>query len=561
MALRANREPQSQRKLIDAKRHRQLGTMLLETGKLAAAIAALRRATDLDPGDAVSQHLLGRAYLGGGRLNEAADSLRLAIVLKDDLAGAYRDLAIALAGLGRDREAIAACRRGVELDPQFAGGHRLLGELLEAAGDVMEAANSSRRAADLDSDLTAGTLDLVKALTLEGNFREAEGRLRRAIALDPNRDKLYNALAEILANRGAFAEATQACDRALGLNPLQVAAHYTAVRIRKCTEADRPRLMRMLAALRDASITDAKRLFLHFAIGKLLDDLGEYREAMKHFDIGNSIRGRNTRFDRAALTAVIDRLIARFTPAFFAAHREFGVDDELPLFIVGMPRSGTTLVEQIITSHPAIAAGEELFFWSRYASSRGIAEATALTPMAGRDIAAEYLSLLRLIGPSAARVTDKQTFNFQQLGLIKLLLPKARIVHCRRHPIDTCLSMYFTYFKGRMPFVSNKGDLTFAYREYARLMDHWRAVLSADRFLEIDYEGLVTDREPISRQLIAFAGLDWHDACLQPERNERSVTTASLWQARQPVFTSSVERWRRYEPWIGEFRQLLDPGS
>jgi hypothetical protein len=137
-----------------------------------------------------------------------------------------------------------------------------------------------------------------------------------------------------------------------------------------------------------------------------------------------------------------------------------------------MPRSGTTLVEQIVTSCPAIAAGEELFFWSNRASSRGIVEATALRSQAAHELAAEYLSLLCRIGPSAARVTDKQTFDFQQLGLIHLLLPNARIIHCDRHPIDTCLSMYFTFFNGRLPFVSSKADLAFAYRQHMRIMDH-----------------------------------------------------------------------------------------
>jgi hypothetical protein len=222
-----------------------------------------------------------------------------------------------------------------------------------------------------------------------------------------------------------------------------------------------------------------------------------------------------------------------------------------------MPRSGTTLVEQIVSNHPLVAAGEELFFWSNRAASRGVAEATALTSAQGRALAADYISLLRRIGPSAARVTDKQTFNFQQLGLIHLLLPSARIIHCRRDPIDTCLSMYFTLFKGRMPFISDKGDLVFAYRQYSRIMQHWRSVLPADRFLEVDYEKLVADREAVTRRLIAFCGVDWHDSCLRPERNERAVTTASLWQARQPVFTTSVARWRRYEPWLGELRRLV----
>jgi tetratricopeptide (TPR) repeat protein len=545
------------RQIVMAERHRRLGTQLFQAGKFAAAIAALRQATELDPGDAGSHHALGRAFLRSGRLAEAADSLRLAITLKDDFAAAHRDLAAALDGQGRFREALAACRRAVALAPQLAEGHRLLGEQLEAAGDTAEAAECFRRAASGASDTTAGRLDLVRALLLEGDFREAEARLRQAIALDPGSDELHKALGQVLAPQGRFEEAIEACDRALALNPLQIPAHLTAVRVRKCSEADRPRLARMLATLRDASLGDEHRLFLHFAIGKLLDDLGEYREAMRHFDMGNSIRSRNARFDPAALTEVIDRLIGRFTSAFFAAGAQFRLEDETPLLIVGMPRSGTTLVEQILSSHPEIAAGEELFFWFNRASPRGIAEATSLTPQSGRGLAAEYLSLLRRIGPSAARVTDKQTFNFQQLGLIHLLLPKARIIHCRRHPIDTCLSMYFTHFKGRIPFVSNKADLAFAYQQYARIMDHWRTVLPSDRFVEIDYAKLVADREAVTRQLIAFSGLDWHAACLQPERNERTVTTASVWQARQPVFATSLERWRRYEPWIGEFRRLV----
>ena len=544
-------------RMIDAERHRQLGMGLFELGKYGAAIAALRRATDLDPGDAGSHFALGRTLMRVGDLSGAVDSLRLAITLKDDFPPALLDLAVALAAIGQHREAVTSCRRAVGLAPQLPEGHRLLTELLEAVGEFNEAAECSRRAAACNPDTAAGKADFVRACVLQGDLGEAEIRLGEGIALYPGSAELRKSLGDVLAKRGRFDEAIEACDRALDANPLYSPAHLTAVRVRKCTGADRPRLMRMLSSLREAGIDDANRLFLHFAIGKLLDDLGEYREAMRHFDMANSIRRRNARFDQAGLAETVDRLIGRYTAAFLYANRGFGLIDETPLLIVGMPRSGTTLLEQIVSSHPAVAAGEELFFWSNRASSRGIAEATALSRDAGRNLAAEYILLLRRIGPLAARVTDKQTFNFQHLGLIYLLLPKARIIHCRRNPIDTCLSMYFTHFKGRMPFVSDKADLAFAYRQYARIMDHWRDVLPPDRFLEIDYEKLVADREAVTRQLIASSGLEWYDACLQPERNARAVTTASLWQARQPVFASSVERWRRYEPWLGELRYLL----
>jgi Sulfotransferase family len=282
---------------------------------------------------------------------------------------------------------------------------------------------------------------------------------------------------------------------------------------------------------------------------------------MRYFDMANRIRGRNTHFDRGAVAADIDRLARRFTAAFLAANTEFGREDETPLFIVGLPRSGTTLVEQIISRHPQVAAGGELPFWIKRATTWGIAEATYLTPEAAQRLSGEYLELLRRIGPKAARITDKQPFNLLCLGVIRLLLPWARIIQCRRHPVDTCLSMYFTHFRQVNPFATNKGDLADAYQIYARLMDHWRSVLPPDRFIEINYENLIADRETVTRRLIEFAGLDWHDSCLQPERNTRAVATASLWQARQPVYGTSVGRWRNYEPWLDQLSRLLPENS
>jgi hypothetical protein len=185
--------------------------------------------------------------------------------------------------------------------------------------------------------------------------------------------------------------------------------------------------------------------------------------------------------------------VARYTPDFLAANEAFGLRDQTPLLIVGMPRSGTTLVEQILSSHPAVAAGGELPFWVKRAAAAGIAEASYLTAEAGRGLAREYLALLRRISPQAPRATDKAPFNHLRLGLIHLLLPDARIIHCRRHPVDTCLSMYFTFFSQRMDFAWAKADLAFAYRHYARLMEHWRGA-AARAFYRSRLRG--SDRRP-----------------------------------------------------------------
>jgi hypothetical protein len=234
-----------------------------------------------------------------------------------------------------------------------------------------------------------------------------------------------------------------------------------------------------------------------------------------------------------------------------------GDPTEVPVWIVGMMRSGTTLVEQIVSSHPAVApAGEQLFWMQNFH--------TALSPDRSRvqvdrlpALADRYLGLLRERGGRAARITDKLPENYHALGLLHLAFPNARIVHTRRHPVDTCVSIYATANRTLQEFGYVRESIVFAYREYLRLMEHWRSVLPSDRFFEVDYEAVITDRERSTRALIDFLGLEWDDACLHPEENRRSVATPSSWQVRQPVYSSSVGRWRRFEPWLGPFRELM----
>jgi hypothetical protein len=261
--------------------------------------------------------------------------------------------------------------------------------------------------------------------------------------------------------------------------------------------------------------------------------------------------------DRTKLVRTVNRIIELFPAATDSA----GDGDERPVLIVGMPRSGTTLTEQILSSHPEVAGGGELSFWAQHAGPVLEEGISALAAERLAALASCYLAVLREISPDARRVTDKDPFNFLHLGLIVLALPRASIIHCRRHPIGTCVSIYTTYLAAPgLEFMGNRDDLVFYYRQHERLMRHWRETLPPERFLEMDYAGMVSDGEAQSRRLIAFCGLEWDDACLRPEANRRSVESASVWQARQPVYRSSVERWRNYEPWLGPLAQLA-PGE
>jgi hypothetical protein len=227
------------------------------------------------------------------------------------------------------------------------------------------------------------------------------------------------------------------------------------------------------------------------------------------------------------------------------------------LLILGMPRTGTTLVEQILSSHPAVAAGGELPFWNQAGvplTSGGIEERIAAE---AAGIAAAYRTELDRIAPAALRVTDKNPYNFHWIGLIHLIFPNARIIHCLRDPVDTCLSIYTTLFGAGADRPCERGDLVFYYRAYQRLMAHWHAALPAGTILDVQYEDLIAHPEDCTRRIVAHSGLDWDPACLAPEANTRVVRTASIFQARQPIYRSSLQRWRRYEPWLGALRDLL----
>jgi tetratricopeptide (TPR) repeat protein len=366
----------------------------------------------------------------------------------------------------------------------------------------------------------------------------------------------YDLLGSVLSELGRFEEARACFERTVTLAPMLAGSYYDLVRCRPIKTDDQGLIEQMQAALATPGLEPGQRLRLHLAIGKSAEDLGDYALAMRHFDAADNVRRGTRTFDAAEFDLEIDRLIARCTPEYIARTRELGSGDATPVLILGMPRSGTTLVEQIISMHSEVGAGGELNFWNeRGAAWHRSADEDESAFLA--KAAADYLGVLRGIAPKAARVTDKMPFNFLWAGLIHVAFPRATIIHCRRAAVDTALSIHQTFFHPTLAFPTGGAELVAYYRSYQRLMSHWRSVLPADRFIEVDYEELTRAPEPVVRRMIAACGLTWNDACLRPETNPRAVKTPSKWQTRQPIYRTSVERWRRYEPWLGALRALV----
>ena len=540
-----------------------LATKLLRAGRPADAIAPLRDAALLQPSNPIIQHDLGLACLEVGRVSDAIAALQRAVASNPRYTDAHFRLGTALEKMGDIGGAIAAYDRATKLLPSLAEAWFRAGALAYILGHRDQAIGCFRRAAATGDRNSFGRLGKARALLTEDRNREAERVLRETLVADPRNAMAYDLLGNLLSEFGRFDEARACFERAIAIAPLLAGNYYDLVRCRPVTSDDDGLLQEMQAALATPGLETVQRLRVHLAIGKAAEDLGDYALAMQHFDAADDVRRGTVRFDSAAFSTEIDRLIARCTPEWIARAPELGSSDATPVLIIGMPRSGTTLVEQIVSMHPEVGAGAELHFWNQrgaewHRSDAAGNETAFVVSEFLAKAAADYLGVLRAIAPKAARVTDKMPFNFLWAGLVHVAFPRAIIIHCRRTAIDTALSIHQTHFRPGLAFPTGGAELVAYFRDYQRLIDHWRSVLPADRFIEVDYEDLTRAPEPVIRRIIAACGLAWDDACLRPECNPRAVNTPSKWQARQPIYRTSVARWRRYEPWLGPLRALVE---
>ena len=526
-------------------------------GRPAEAIVPLQAAAQLLPDDAGVLHDLGLACLECGRLAEAVAALQSAVALNPNFADAHLRLGIALEASGALGAALEAYQKAARSGTSAADACYRAGNLLDGLCRTAEAIDAFGHAAAAAPGTTIGCIASARALLADGREAEAERILRIVLAQEPHNAVALDLLGNTLADLGRFEEARACFLRAIDRAPRLAGSYYDVARCCRIGPEDHGLIERMRAALTSPALEPSQRSRVHLALGKAADDLGDYEEAMRQFDAAETLRNAIVRFDPAAFELRVERITRLLTAQTIAGAASLVSDDPTPVLIVGLPRSGTTLVEQILSAHHQVGAGGELPFWNERGSSWEKAAGAGRSADFLTASALEYLRALRAIAPQAARVTDKMPLNFQWAGLVHAALPRATIIHCRRSPIDTALSIHQTHFSQRMSFPTGGAALVGYIRAYERLCAHWRRVLAPDRFIEIDYESLVSDPEPIIRRMVAACGLEWDVACLRPDRNPRAVRTASKWQARQPIYGTAMARWRAYERWLGPLRQLI----
>jgi tetratricopeptide (TPR) repeat protein len=520
------------------------------------AAAAYENALAIDADFAEAACELGKTLQALGRHEESAQRFKQALDVDPDYAEARFGQAMAYLVLERHADAVTAFDRVLASEPNRVAAHRGRAGALVALQRHVEALENFRRAAQLLPDDARIAHELAGALDAANHHDEAIAACERAVALDPNLAAAHGDLGALLVMSGRFTEAEASYIKAVALEPRRV-IHYAALAGLRKMRSDDPILLEMEKLARDvASLSQPDQLSLHFALGKAYAACGEHERSFEHYLKGNALKRESLTYDERQMLGRIERIRYFFTPALMASRMGSGDPSPVPVFIVGMPRSGTTLAEQILASHPQLFGAGERIDLQKAAGQTYPECVLAMTHGALTSFGSNYVAGLAPLAPGAARIIDKMPNNFHYLGLIRLALPNARIIHMRRDPVDTCLSCFTTRFKGdNLPFSYDLAELGRYYRAYEKLMEHWRKLLGSDGFLEVDYEALVDDVEGQARRMVSYCGLTWNDACLTFYKTKREVRTASAVQVRQPIYRTSVGRAR---PSDAVLKPLLD---
>ncbi|TIT01610.1 MAG: tetratricopeptide repeat protein [Mesorhizobium sp.] len=507
--------------------------------------------------------LLKQAYIHqqAKRLDEAQD-LCLRVLARTP----NHPLALYILGtlyLGYDNEmALRYFARAVGEEPKNAYYHLSLGEAYVKVSEYSPAIKHMQYALNLQPNLIEALCALGRAYIAFDKPDMALPLYEKALKINRDHPKVRAGLASALSGLGRMDEAAVYLKEAIERRIEVPSAYNDLVQTRKFTE-EPEELQSILRELASPKLHPAGAQQLHYAAGKVLNDLKRYSEAFDHFNRAKQASGY--KFDIDLYRRWVDSMIEIFTPDFLAARAGYGNPSEVPVFVVGMPRSGTTLTEQIGASHPVVHGAGELSKLRRVANAIGLKTSAAgnlnqsimsITEDLSGTLAEEHLSYLRERAPAALRVVDKEPHNFELIGLIGLLFPNARIIHCRRDAIDNCVSCFVLNFSEGHSYNTDLKTLGLYYREYDRLMRHWNEVFPGLIF-ENRYETLVEDQEAQSRRLIDYLGLPWDDACLRFFDRDGSVNTPSRWQVRQPIYKSSVKRWKNYENEIQPLIQSL----
>jgi tetratricopeptide (TPR) repeat protein len=580
------------------KAHRELGNALFGQGHGAEAIECFRRVTELTPEDSVAHFDLSIALSKLGREAESQAALEKSFSLQPE-----RKELFTAAGhqrAGRFAQAESIYREILSRDPKNVNALRLLGAVAIEMGRYRMAAKLLRSAVRLAPEFFGAWIDLARALMEQDDFEQSRETIERAIRLEPEGAYPRMMLGNLLAKAGRYEDAVGAFKVALEKQPdhggslaglghalktigrqseaIESYRHsirtspafgeaYWSLANLKTFRFNDDEVAMMEQQVDNENLTEETRVNFNFALGKAYEDRKDHDRAFAYYEHGNSMRRMNENYDPVQTELIHDRIIETLSAEFLAEHAGLGDPDAAPIFIVGLPRSGSTLIEQILSSHSQVEGTHELPDLARVirtinqaqVAGHSYPEALERYDAAGlAELGRQYMKSTERHRTGLPYFTDKMPNNFASAGLIHLILPNAKIINARRHPLDSCMGSYKQLFFKGQAFTYDLVELGEYYLEYQRMMDHWHAALP-DKVLDVHYEDMVDDQETQTRRLLEYCGLPWEEACLTFYETERAVNTASSEQVRQPIYSGSINSWRRFEAHLGPLIEVLEP--
>ena len=544
-----------------------LGAVYFCLNQPQRAIEQYNRALELDPEDATVRNELGIALASTGQYEFAAEQHQHALTRQPEFDVCRLNLANTFLESGAYDDAIGQYRQLLTRQPENASILIFLGNAYKKQGNLDSAILSYQAALEKNPEMLEARLNLGK-IDLATDLRQAENWFSSVLEIDPEYAEGYYWLGVVFQTLGKFGQAAGYFEKAIRLRPeFHIAWYRLSLDRGYKPSLQQVQLLEMQFSTTAANHSlDGTLVTLGFTLGKFHEQRGEYSAAFEYYQHGNRVKAQLNPFDRARHDDQIDNIIDTFDSGFFEQRLNWGDPSRLPVFIIGMPRSGTTLVEQILSAHASIhGAGELPLMQDMVASLKGTGTALSAShaePVRDLEqphvvrLAREYLRDMQALNPQASRILDKLPGNFFRLGIICLLFPAARIIHCKRAPMDTCWSCYQQNFERGLLFTNDLEDIGHAYNGYLRLMAHWHEVLPV-RIFDVQYEDLVNDPETISRQLLQHCAVEWDPAVLDYHQHQRPVSTASMWQVRQPMYKSSIGRWKIYQQYLQPLRQAL----
>jgi tetratricopeptide (TPR) repeat protein len=544
--------------------HFNLANFLNGQGRISEAETCYRNALDLRPDFAMAHLKLGDLLLEQERSTEAEIAFRFAIESDPKLADALSHLGVALREQGRYTEAETYYRQALKLVPDYAEAHNNLGNVLREQKRYAEATECYRQALALNPNCAEAHYNIGNVHKDQDHYQEAEAGYRKALEARPHYPEAHNKLGNALKEQGRMEEAAVAFENAIELKPDFIKAHFSLSAIKTYREDDAHVPLLEGLADRVGGVSDDMRMRYWFTMGKMREDLGRADASFAAYKAGNDLKRKSLHWDDTAEDDVLQRMKAVFSKEFFEKRPKPTHAGKAPIFIVGMPRSGTSLLEQILATHPGVYGAGELTEMLK-AVTAAMPEANALkfpeavldfTPEDFKRVGENYIDAVWKLSPDAERITDKMPSNFYFVGMIYLLLPHAKVIHAMRDPMDSCFSCYSRLFnENNLAFSYDLETLGRYYGRYINLMQHWHAVLPPGTILDMRYEDMVADTETQARRLLEYLDLPWDETCLDFHKNKRPVKTASAAQVRKPIYKTSLARW---EPFREHLAPLLD---